>query len=275
MKPMRTIAGTYIGRNLHGQVVHELGRRIVGGACTPGQALPNEEDLCRELGVSRTAIREAVKVLAAKGLVESRPRIGTRVRPTLSWNLLDPDVLAWRCATLPDPHFVMQLNEMREIIEPASAALAARNRTQAQLRRIEDAYAAMAASATIDDWVSADLEFHSAILDATNNPLLLPLAAMIATALESLLSLSARKASNFKVALPEHGHVLEAIRVQDGERAMRQMSVLLSDTRARLVRPAPRSARASTVAAAQPAPEKPVVTPAKAVRRLGTRATTR
>jgi len=165
--PTRTIAGTYIGRNLHAQVVHELGRRIVGGACVPGQALPNEEDLCRELGVSRTAIREAVKVLAAKGLVESRPRIGTRVRPTLAWNLLDPDVLAWRCATLPDPHFVQQLTEMREIIEPASAALAARNRTQAQLRRIEDAYAAMAASPTIDDWVGADLEFHSAILDAT------------------------------------------------------------------------------------------------------------
>jgi len=268
--PTRTIAGTYIGRNLHGQVVHELGRRIVGGACTPGQALPNEEDLCRELGVSRTAIREAVKVLAAKGLVESRPRIGTRVRPTLAWNLLDPDVLAWRCATLPDPGFVLQLAEMREIIEPASAALAARNRTQAQLRRIEDAYAAMAASTTIDDWVEADLEFHSAILDATNNPLLLPLAAMIATALESLLSLSARKASNFKVALPDHGLVLDAIRQQDDDRAMQHMRKLLADTRARLVRPGPRRAPVATpVKATGAASKRP------AARRLGVRVTPR
>jgi DNA-binding FadR family transcriptional regulator len=270
MKAPSRIAGTYIGRNLHGQVVHELGRRIVGGACTPGQALPNEEDLCRELGVSRTAIREAVKVLAAKGLVESRPRIGTRVRPTLAWNVLDPDVLAWRCATLPDPHFVMQLNEMREIIEPASAALAARNRTQTQLRRIEDAYAAMAASTTIDAWVEADLEFHSAILDGTNNPLLLPLAAMIATALESLLSLSARKAGNFKVALPEHEAVLDAIRKQDDDLAMQHMRKLLADTRARLVRPGPRkaalAANAKTPASAAKRP---------AVRRASVRATSR
>jgi len=250
MKPPRAIASTYSGRNLHGQVVHELGRRIVGGSCPPGEALPNEEELCRELGVSRTALRESVKVLAAKGLVESRPRIGTRVRASESWNLLDPDVLAWRCATSPDAHFVLQLNEMREIIEPASAALAARKRTQAQLRHIEDAYAAMAAAKDIDEWVGADLDFHSAILDATNNPLLRPLAAVIGSALESLLGMSARKAGDFKVALPDHRLVMEAIRQQDGAAAMERMSSLLADTRARLVKPAPkasaRKAAAST-----------------------------
>jgi DNA-binding FadR family transcriptional regulator len=241
MKPLRAIASTYSGRNLHGQVVHELGRRIVGGACPPGQALPNEEELCRELGVSRTALRESVKVLAAKGLVESRPRIGTRVRANEDWNMLDPDVLAWRCATLPDAHFVMQLNEMREIIEPASAALAARNRTQAQLRRIEDAFAVMAACEDIDRFVDADLHFHTAILDATNNPLLRPLGAMIGSALESLLSLSARKANDFKVGLPDHGRVLDAIRAQDAEAARGHMTRLLADTRARLLTPTPRA----------------------------------
>jgi DNA-binding FadR family transcriptional regulator len=245
MKPLRAIASTYSGRNLHGQVVHELGRRIVGGTCPPGQALPNEEDLCRELGVSRTALRESVKVLAAKGLVESRPRIGTRVRANEDWNMLDPDVLAWRCATLPDAHFVLHLNEMREIIEPASAALAARNRSLAQLRQIEDAFAAMAAAENIDDWVGADLQFHTAILAATNNPLLRPLAAMIRTALESLLGLSARKAGDFRVALPDHEAVLDAIRHQDGEAAQRRMAALLADTRARLIKPAPRQRTAA------------------------------
>jgi len=244
MKPPRPSASTYSGRNLHGQVVHELGRRIVGGSCPPGEALPNEEELCRELGVSRTALRESVKVLAAKGLVESRPRIGTRVRASASWNLLDPDVLAWRCATSPEPSFALQLNEMREIIEPASAALAARKRNQTQLRHIEDAYEAMAAATTIDEWVAADLEFHSAILDATSNPLLRPLAAMIGSALESLLGLSARKAgTNFKVALPDHARVLDAIRRQDGPRAMQHMAALLADTRALLLRPGPKAAR--------------------------------
>jgi len=232
------LAATYSGRNLHGQVVHELGRRIVGGTCPPGQALPNEEELCRELGVSRTALREAVKVLAAKGLVESRPRVGTRVRASESWNMLDPDVLAWRCATLPDARFVQQLSEMRDIIEPASSALAARNRTTAQLRRIEEAYEAMAAAPDIDSWVAADLEFHSEILRATNNPLLLPLAAIIGSALESLLSLSARRAGDFKVALHDHGRVLDAIRRQDDAGAMRVMKALLADTRARLIKPA-------------------------------------
>ena len=248
MKPLRATAGTYSGRNLHGQVVHELGRRIVGGTCPPGQALPNEEELCRELGVSRTALRESVKVLAAKGLVESRPRIGTRVRANEEWNMLDPDVLAWRCATLPDAHFVLQLTEMREIIEPASAGLAARNRSQAQLRQIEDAYAAMAASGNIDEWVGADLQFHSAILDATNNPLLRPLAAMIGSALESLLGLSARKAGDFKVALPDHKQVLEAIRAQDSEAAQQRMASLLADTRARLLKPGPRPRVATSTA---------------------------
>jgi DNA-binding FadR family transcriptional regulator len=237
MKPPRAFANTYSGRNLHGQVVHELGRRIVGGLCAPGDALPNEEQLCRELGISRTALRESVKVLAAKGLVESRPRIGTRVRASESWNLLDPDVLAWRCATSPGPEFLLQLNQMREIIEPASAGLAAQQRTSAQLRRIEDAYAAMDASTDIDAWVRADLDFHIGILDATNNPLLLPLGAMIASALETLLGQSARCAGDFKIGLPDHRRVLDAIRCGEPAVASREMADLLAATRGRLMQP--------------------------------------
>jgi DNA-binding FadR family transcriptional regulator len=121
--------------------------------------------------------------------------------------------------------------------------VAARNRTQPQLRQIEDAFAAMATATTIAQWVDADLGFHSAILDATNNPLLRPLAAMIGSALESLLGLSARKAGDFKVALPEHGAVLDAIRAQDSSAATQRMSLLLADTRARLVRPGGAPAR--------------------------------
>ena len=87
---------TYSDRSVHGQVVHELGRRIIGGQYAPGSVLPNEDALSAEFNVSRTALREATKMLAAKGLVESRPKVGTRVRPAGDWNTLDADVLAWR-----------------------------------------------------------------------------------------------------------------------------------------------------------------------------------
>ena len=114
----QSVSTTYSGRNLHGQVVKSLGHGVVGGAYPAGELLPNEEVLCRTLDVSRTALREAIKVLAAKGLLESRPRVGTWVRPQASWNMLDPDVLSWRCATGPDAQFMRHLTEMREIKHP-------------------------------------------------------------------------------------------------------------------------------------------------------------
>lgn len=235
MQPATHIGATYRGPSLHGQVVQELGGRIAGGHYAPGAVLPNEEVLCVELKVSRTALREAIKVLAAKGLVESRPRIGTRVRAIDLWNQLDPDVLAWRCRTLPDPRFLEQLTEMREIVEPAAAQLAARHRTSAQMAEMDRALAAMGAAKRIGQWVQADLEFHRAILNATGNGLLMPLAALIATALESLLGLSARKASDFRIALPDHARVRDAISAQDTQAAFQAMSFLLADTRRRLL----------------------------------------
>jgi DNA-binding FadR family transcriptional regulator len=235
MQAATHIGATYRGPSLHGQVVQELGSRIAGGRYPPGAVLPNEEVLCVELKVSRTALREAIKVLAAKGLVESRPRIGTRVRAIDLWNQLDPDVLAWRCRSLPDARFLEQLTEMREIIEPAAAQLAARHRTSEQMAEMDRALAAMAAAKRIGLWVQADLEFHRAILNATGNGLLMPLAALIATALESLLGLSARKAGDFRVALPDHVRVRDAIRAQDTQAAGQAMSFLLADTRRRLL----------------------------------------
>ena len=237
MKPrLSTPVSTYTGRNLHGQVVSELGRRIVGGVYTAGAVLPNEEQLCQELLVSRTALREAVKVLAAKGLLESRPRIGTRVRTKDLWNLLDPDILAWRCATGADAEFLRHLTELREIIEPAAASLAASSRSDAQLQAIGVALRNMENAQTINQWVDADLEFHTAILKATNNPLLMPLAAIIGSALESLLGVTARGAGDFKRGLNDHKKVFEAIESGDSQNALHRMAGMLSDTRALMKR---------------------------------------
>ena len=222
---------TYSGRKLHGQVVNELGRRVVGGAYPAGALLPNEEQLCQELQVSRTALREAVKVLAAKGLLEPRPRIGTRVRPRDQWNLLDPDILAWRCATGADAEFLRHLAELREIIEPAAASLAANSRTPEQLQAIAAALHDMRDAASITQWVEADLAFHTAILRATNNPLLMPLAAIIGSALASLLGVTARSAGDFKRGLPDHQKVFAAIESRDAASALHRMAGLLADTR--------------------------------------------
>jgi DNA-binding FadR family transcriptional regulator len=221
----------YTGKKLHGQVVNELGRRVVGGHYPADKVLPNEELLCQELAVSRTALREAVKVLAGKGLLEARPRIGTRVRTKDQWNLLDPDILAWRCATGVDADFLRHLTELREIIEPSAAALAATSRSPEQLQAIEAALRSMETATSISQWVQADLAFHTAVLKATNNPLLMPLAAIIGSALESLLGVTARTSDNFKQALPDHQKVFDAIRLQEPQNALHRMAGMLSDTR--------------------------------------------
>lgn len=230
-------------RSLHGQIVHELGKLIIAGTYQPGEVLPREELLAEQLQVSRTALRESLRVLGSKGLIETKQKIGTRVRDATHWNLLDPDVLAWHGAALPDLEFVEQLAEMRELIEPAAAALAAQRRTPAQLERIQQAYASMAAAVDMEAWAAADLRFHHAVLDATANALLRPLFSVIETALGSYLLLSAQKAdADFKYSLPRHARVLQAIADQQPEDARQAMLEMIADSRRNLregARPTP------------------------------------
>jgi len=170
-----------------------------------------------ELSISRTLLREAIKVLAAKGLVESRPRTGTRVRAREFWNLLDPTVLHLYCQVGDYASFARNFQQLRVIIEPEAAAL-------------EDAYRAMEAARDAKAWTPADLRFHEAILDATGNPFMRPLGALVSAALQTLISHSfAVSADPFK-SLPAHQQVLEAIREQDEREARERMKALLADT---------------------------------------------
>jgi DNA-binding FadR family transcriptional regulator len=225
-----------IVRNLHGQVVQELGRLIVSGEIAPGENLPREELLAERMSVSRTALREAMKVLSAKGLIESRQKTGTRVRDTIHWNQLDADVLAWRCASMPTEDFVEKLVEMREVIEPAAAAAAARRRNSDQLARIEAAYEAMAAATDLDAWSEADLAFHEAVLRATHNELMTSLFSVIETALGGYFQLSASIAGNFNYSLPHHKKVLDAIRRRQPEVARQAMQKMVADSRSNIRR---------------------------------------
>ena len=147
--------------------------------------LPNESDLSTQFSVSRTALREAIKVLAAKGLVESRPKTGTRVRPRGEWNMLDPDLLAWQFATQPMEQLAKDLFEIRQIIEPAAAAMAAERADEDQRKAISGAFADMEAAPDGDASVEPDLRFHQSILAASNNEFLQPLGALIETAMAS------------------------------------------------------------------------------------------
>jgi len=221
-------------RNLHGHVIRELGKRIVVGDLRPGDVLPREEDLAESMDVSRTALREALKVLSAKGLIESRPRVGTRVRATHFWNQLDADVLSWRCASMPTDDFIEKLVEMREIIEPAAAAAAARRRTATQLVNVDLAYRKMEAARDTEEWAAADLSFHDAVLQATGNELMISLFSVVESALGMFFVLSAKTAGDFKYSLPQHLKVLEAIRRQQPEVARKAMQSMIEDSLANL-----------------------------------------
>jgi len=228
--PVRQIAV----RNLHNQVIQEIGRLIVSGEIKPGELLPREETLAQRMAVSRTALREALKVLGSKGLIETKQKTGSRVRDTRYWNQLDADILAWRCASMPTEDFVEKLVEMREIIEPAAAAAAARKRTPEQLARIKTAYEAMAASKDLDAWAKADLEFHECVLDAANNELMGSLFSVIDTALGAYFLLSAKTAVDFKYSLPRHFAVFDAIRLKRPEQAREAMHGMIVDSRANI-----------------------------------------
>lgn len=229
--------------------MHELGQRIVSGEVKPGEVLPREETLAESLEVSRTALREALKVLSAKGLIESRTGVGARVLEERHWNQLDADVLAWRCASMPTDDFVDKLVELREIVEPAAAASAASRRTATQLKHIETALHAMDAATTLEEWTEADLQFHDAVLQATCNELLQSLFSVVESSLGTFFTLSARNVKDFKYSLPHHQKVFDAIRRQQPEAARKAMLAMIADSHASLQRNRKRARKKATMGA--------------------------
>jgi DNA-binding FadR family transcriptional regulator len=202
------------GRNLHERIANTLGERIVGGIDPPGSALPTEIELCATLSVSRSALREAFKLLAAKRLIVSRQKVGTLVRPRSDWNMLDPEVLAWHLRAAPTDEFVTGLFEVRRIIEPSAAASAAERRTPETLAPIERALADMVRFQDgSGDLTAADLRFHQAILDSTGNHFLASFGAVIESSLVASFQLSWHSGYHTpEYSLRQHQGVMEAIR---------------------------------------------------------------
>lgn len=222
-------------RGLHGQVVDELGARIMRAEILPGETI-DPDALVREFQVSRTVVREAIKVLTAKGLVDARPRLGTYVTERASWQLLDGDVMNWRTLDVPDPLLVVELGEVRRIIEPAAAQMAASRRTSEQLEAM--AVALRHLEATVDNdggdsapHVKADIAFHTAVLEAAGNELLQRFEVVLEPALHARDSL-AYAIDSGKDFIGHHRAVFEAIRDQDATAARSTMQFLMDEAAA-------------------------------------------
>lgn len=214
---------------LHGSIAQDIGTAILSGRYRPGDFLANEVQFSEQLQVSRTAYREAVRILAAKGFVSSRPKAGTRINPRTSWNFLDPEVLRWVFETEPvDPAFVRELFELRRIVEPSAAALAAQRRDDAHLAALDTTLRDMEALGLAnEDGRLADRMFHETILRATRNEALGTLASGISAAVRWTTMMKARTGRLPRDPVPEHRQVYEAIKAGEADAAFDAMRGLV------------------------------------------------
>jgi DNA-binding FadR family transcriptional regulator len=222
-------------RRIHGSVARDLGVAILSGRYAPGDVLPGEIEFSEQLNVSRTAYREAIRILSAKGLVESRPRTGTRVSQRSRWNLLDPDILAWAFEAEPSEAFIRDLFELRMIVEPAAAALAAERRSSLDVARMGHALEEMGRHGLATEaGRAADQAFHDLILEAARNGPLMALSSSIAAAVTWTTIFKYRRQVMPRDPMPDHRALYEAIVSGDPAAARATMTELirlaLSDT---------------------------------------------
>jgi DNA-binding FadR family transcriptional regulator len=218
-------------------VAHAIGLRIVAGNPPPGSILPTEHQLCAEIGVSRAALREGFRLLAARGMIIGRRKVGTIVRPMADWNMLDASVLAWHLEQEPTEAFIDGLFEARSIVEPAAAGMAAGRANAAAIETMRAAFHAMAEAQSaasgvepedIDKTVGADLRFHKAILTAAGNHFLATFGALIGSSLIASFRLNWRAHHSAPaISLGQHEDVMKAIAARDAARAEAAMRVLL------------------------------------------------
>ncbi len=233
---MQADAGPIGARNLgKGKIafaVTALGEQIASGAFPPDRPLPVEADLAESLAVGRSVLREAIKVLSSKGMVSARPRHGTVIQPRSNWNLFDHDVLHWvlRPENV-DPALVRDILVARRIIEPEAARLAAENSTMADKAAVLGACAAMrAAVGDPDASVRADIGFHTAVLEASRNAILIAFSPALSAMLSAFFQISIQNPDVFPGNLPAHERVADAIAASDGAAAHSAMISVLTYT---------------------------------------------
>ncbi|MDF0728538.1 FadR/GntR family transcriptional regulator [Cytobacillus sp. S13-E01] len=224
-------------RNLSEQLLHDLGKDIVQGEIQPGEVLPKVEDISEIKGVSRTVVREALKGLAARRLVESSTKVGTIVKNREDWQWWDPDVLSWASHSNVSREILLQLTEVRLAIEPAAVQLAAKKATEDDIKQIKKCYKNLESSlGNEEEWAKADYEFHNSILVASHNELMLSLIKTLHDALlksrQTSIKLLKQKEKNTYVEANEevisrHKGLMEAVCSRNGELAYKKMQELL------------------------------------------------
>ncbi len=210
---------------LHTRITETLAHRVIEAARNSEQVVfPKEAVLCEQLGVSRTVLRESMKVLADKGMVDMKPRAGTRARPRSEWRLLDPDILAWQAEIYADAAFLRDLCEVRLAIEPTAAGFAAIRATPDELAGIQRSLSereSKSVAASADEIIDLDLGFHTAVVAASHNPLLRELSDTIRQPFRVALSITSRFPSTAELGLEAHHALLAALRRHDPMAARR------------------------------------------------------
>lgn len=228
----------YAMRGLQARIIDGVGRQIVGGDYRPGDLLPKEAELALEYSVSRTSVREGMRVLAAKGLVDIRQKIGTRVRQTDFWNVFDSDILRWHSEVGRGGDVMRDLVEVRQILEPAAARLAAGRASMDDLRRMDDALQAMQRH-TVDReaYAHADVDFHLAVYAASHNALLRQFGSVVADFMYTSFSIQQEASDeDLRIDAETHAAVYQAIDRGSGEKAAEAMLRVVLDGKSALIK---------------------------------------
>ncbi|GLR02730.1 MULTISPECIES: FadR/GntR family transcriptional regulator [Vibrio] len=223
-------------RSLHVQVAREIARGILSGKLPQGSILPGEMVLCEQFGISRTALREAVKLLTSKGLLESRPKVGTRVINRAYWNFLDPQLIEWMDGLADTDQFCGQFLGLRRAIEPEACALAAIHATAEQRIELSETFQHMVDVAEADEfdhekWMEVDTRFHSLIFNATGNDFYLPFGNILTTMFVNFIAHSSEEGST---CIKEHRQIYDAIMAGNADKARQASANHLLDSKHRL-----------------------------------------
>lgn len=218
------------GRKLRvtGLLARDIGIAIVSGQLRPGHVLDGEVEASSQWRVSRNTYREALRMLVAKGLITSQTRTGTRVTDTAEWHLLDPDVLSWMFSGVPRPELIHGVFELRSVVEPAAAEMAAARRRQHHLADMRGALEDMGRyTLETPEGRDADKVFHAALLAATCNPFMVSLTNGVTAAVDALTLFKQRLARITRDPVPDHWRVFDAIAAKDTAEARVAMLKLI------------------------------------------------
>jgi DNA-binding FadR family transcriptional regulator len=223
-------ASTFRRERLHDRMIRQVALGVIRGEIGQGE-LSTEGDLCRHFQVSRTILREAVKVLAAKGLIELRPKTGMHVRPRNEWNLVDPDLLGWLCEAGVDEMFVRDLCEVRSIVEPAAAELAAKRATDDEIESLLNWYHLIEVNTDNEAArLEADRNFHATIFVACHNVFLTQMNATVGAAIRATQQIGVHLPDVMEESVQVHKEVAEAIARHESAGARKAMERLVKQS---------------------------------------------